>query len=246
MTATVMLLLLPAAVFGQAFDVTSVKPDKQAMDPSRRSELECSPGGRFVSRGNLLIQPIMFAWNVPGLQVSGIPGWAAMAGISDGYFEIEGRAGGPVTLGQCRLMVQALLADRFKLKVHHETKKISVYALVMGSRKLKLKEADPARPGRGARINGKETLRGWTTAYLADVLSVTTQLTDRRSVVDRTGLKGVYDFDLQFDPNPNPLAHHEQPDVFIAVQEQLGLKLEERKEPFDIIVVDHMEKPSKN
>jgi hypothetical protein len=54
-------LLLPAAVFGQAFDVTSVKPDKQAIDRSRRSELECSPGGRFVSRGNLLIRPIMYA-----------------------------------------------------------------------------------------------------------------------------------------------------------------------------------------
>jgi uncharacterized protein (TIGR03435 family) len=169
-----------------------------------------------------------------------------MAGVSDGYFEIEGRSAGPVTLDQCRLMVQALLADRFKLKIHHETKKISVYALVVAGRKPKLKEADPARPGRGARINGKETLRGWTTAYLADVLSVTTQQTDRRSVVDRTRLKGLYEFNLEFDPNPNPLAHHEQPDVFVAVQEQLGLKLEERKEPFDIIVVDHMEKPSAN
>jgi uncharacterized protein (TIGR03435 family) len=122
-----------------------------------------------------------------------------------------------------------------------------VYALVVGKSRPKLKEADPARPGRGARINGKETLRGWTTAHLADVLSITTQQTDRRSVVDRTGLKGVYEFDLEFDPNPNPLAHHEQPDVCIAVQEQLGLKLEERKEAFDIIiVVDHMEKPSAN
>ena len=119
-----------------------MKPDKQAMDRSRRSELECSPGGRFVSRGNLLIQPIMFAWNVPGLQVSGMPGWAAMAGVSDAYFEIEGRSEAPVTLDQCRLMVQALLADRFQLKVHHETKEISVYALVVG--KAEVEGSDPS------------------------------------------------------------------------------------------------------
>jgi uncharacterized protein (TIGR03435 family) len=77
-----LLLLLPVAIFGQSvFDVTSVKPDKQAMGPSRRGELACSPGGRFVLLGNLLIQPIMFAWNVPGSQVSGIPGGAAMYGV---------------------------------------------------------------------------------------------------------------------------------------------------------------------
>jgi uncharacterized protein (TIGR03435 family) len=253
-----LLLLLPVAVFAQsvvpAFAVTSVKPDKTD-DFSRRSVLECSPGGRFVSRGNLLIQPIMFAWNVPGMQVSGMPGWAALAGLSGAYFEIEGRSEGPVTLDQCRLMVQVLLADRLKLKIHHETRKISVYALVVGGRKPRLKEADPSKPGAGARINGspmrvapdgREMLLGWTTAYLAEALTPTTRMLDGRSVVDRTGLKGVYEFNLQFDPNPNFLAHHELPDVFVAVQEQLGLKLEERKEPFDIIVVDHMEKPSAN
>jgi uncharacterized protein (TIGR03435 family) len=252
---TALLLLLPAAVFGQAFDVTSVKSDKQAMDPSRRSELECSPGGRFVSHGNLLIQPIMFAWNVPRLQVSGMPGWAAMAGLAGAYFDIEGRPEVPVSLDQCRLMVWVLLADRFKLKIHHETKRISVYALAVGRGRPKLKEADPSKPGAGARINGrpmrnapdgKETLAGWTMASLAEALTPTTQLTDGRSVVDRTGLKGVYEFNLQFDPNPSPFAHHDQPDVFIAVEEQLGLKLEERKEAFDIIVVDHMERPSEN
>jgi len=154
-------------------------------------------------------------------------------------------------------MVQALLADRFKLKIHHETKAISVYALVVGKTRPKLKEADPSKPGAGARINGrpmriapdgKETLLGWTTAYLADALTLTTQQLDRRRVVDRTGLKGVYEFNLQFDEFPNVGfgRPHDQPDVFIAVEEQLGLKLEARKEPFDIIVIDHLEKSSEN
>ncbi len=250
----VLFLLLPAAVIAQTFEVTSVKPGGPR-DPSRHSELECTPGGRFVSRGNLLIQPIMFGWNVPGMQVLGIPGWA-LYGSSDPYYEIEGRSEAPVALDQCRLMVQALFADRFKLKVHHETKEISVYALMVGKGGPKLKEADPAKPGAGARMNGrpmriapdgKETLLGWTTAYLADALSLTTLQLDSRRVVDRTGLKGVYEFNLQFDEFPNPaIGRHDQPDVFIAVEEQLGLKLEERKEPFDIIVVDHMEKPSAN
>jgi uncharacterized protein (TIGR03435 family) len=94
--------------------------------------------------------------------------------------------------------------------------------------------------------DGKEILLGWTTAALAEALTPATRMVDGRSVVDRTGLKGVYEFNLQFDPNPNFLAHRDLPDVFIAVEEQLGLKLEGRKEPFDIIVVDHMEKPSEN
>lgn len=253
MTAALFLVLL-AQSLSPAFGVTSVKPDKQAIDRSRRSELDCSPGGRFVSHGNLMIRPIMFARDVPGLQVSGMPGWATMVGVSNAYFEIEGRAEAPVSLDQCRLMVQALLADRFKLKVHHETKTISVYALVVGKGGPKLKEGKDG--GTGARMNGrlmriapdgKETLQGWTTGYLADALTLTTQQIDGKRVVDRTGLKGVYEFNLQFDEFPNPaFGHHDQPDVFIAVEEQLGLKLEERKEPFDIIVIDHMEKPSAN
>jgi uncharacterized protein (TIGR03435 family) len=194
----------------------------------------------------------MFAWNVPSLQISGIPGWA-LAGSSDAFYEIEGRSEAPVAPDQCRLMVQALLADRFKLKVHHETKAISVYALVVGKAGPKMKEPDPSRPGLGARMNGRqkriapdgqETPLGWSTGYLADALTLTTLQVDGRRVVDRTGLTGVYEFNLQFDEFPRGL--HDLPDVFIAVQEQLGLKLEERKEPFDIIVVDHVEKPSKN
>ncbi len=103
--------------------------------------------------------------------------------------------------------------------------------------------------GRPMRIapDRKETPLGWSTAYLADMLTLTTQQLDGRRVVDRTGLKGVYEFDLLFDEFSNPaFGRHDQADVFIAVQEQLGLKPEERKEPFDIIVVDHMEKPAEN
>ena len=227
----VLFLLLPAAVFAQTFDVTSVKPGGPR-DPSRRSELECTPGGRFVSRGNLLIQPIMFAWNVPGIQVSGMPGWA-LYGSSNAYFEIEARSGAPVTLDQCRLMVQALLADRFQLKVHHETKEISVYALVVAKGGPKLKEATskpgPAPDERAAdahRARWKETLLGWTTVP-RDALTLTTQQLDRRPVVDRTGLKSIYEFNLQFDefPNPNPaFGHHDQPDVFIRGPGAVGLE----------------------
>ncbi len=83
--------------------------------------------------------------------------------------------------------------------------------------------------------------------YLADALTFTTQQLDGRRVVDRTGLKGVYEFDLMFDEFPNPdFGRHDQPDVFIAVEEQLGLKLEEQREPFDFVVIDHIEKPSEN
>ncbi|HEY6345558.1 MAG TPA: TIGR03435 family protein [Bryobacteraceae bacterium] len=256
-------LLLSGAVWGQpaapAFDVTSVRVNKRAHvpqvgQPPPRDRFGCS-GNRFESIDNLLWRPIAWAYNVRFFQVSGMPRWAE--GSPEAFFDIQAVTEAPVSVEQCRVMVQTLLADRFKLVVHRETKELPVYALVLGKNGSKLKEAsdlDPSTPepvGGFVRIE-KSTTRvsvRWSMAQLVDWLSLSTTRIDQRNVVDRTGLKGIYEFSLMYELFPEVaerLGRHDKPDVFTAVQEQLGLKLESRNEPFEVVVIDHLERPSEN
>lgn len=239
-----------------SFDVTSVKPRIMPAFGSgqRRMQFGCSPGGRFFSTGYLLIKSISWAWNVDEFHVSGLPAWTD-ARSRDAYYDIEATAGKPVTTDECKMMVRAMLADRFRLAAHQEKKLLSVDALVLAKGGAKLKKADPSRPGSGVVFNGHsvparpedgESTRGITMAQLAALLSYTTGKIDGRLVIDETGLEGRYEVHLDFDQFPTGLFGHDKPDVFNAVQQQLGLSLQERKRPFEVIVVDHMEKPTGN
>jgi uncharacterized protein (TIGR03435 family) len=167
---------------------------------------------------------------------------------------------------QIPLMLQTLLADRFKLTLHRESKVLPVYALVVGKSGPKLKEAEAVGGMRmsmgpkGLQLSGKVSL-----TMLVDALS---RFTDR-PVIDMTELKGTYDIDLSFKPEggpggpgffgpggPGPGGDGERksppdsmdtPSIFTAVQETLGLKLEGRKSPVDILIIDHAEKvPTEN
>jgi uncharacterized protein (TIGR03435 family) len=140
-------------------------------------------------------------------------------------------------------MLQALLADRFKLKVHHINKDLPVYNLVVGKNGPKLKES-----GAGAKFSmvtrtGKQSNR--ITASHATMTNLLSQLYFAgRPVFDKTGLTGAYDFEIEFaDPSATDSS---SPSLFTAVQEQLGLKLEPGVAPFDTIVIDHAEKPDAN
>jgi uncharacterized protein (TIGR03435 family) len=147
------------------------------------------------------------------------------------------------------LMIKNLLADRFQLAIHRETKDVSGYNLVVGKDGAKIrvvKETDPP-PARAQR--GPPTLPGaqrvymrTTMTYVALMLGVIT----RRPVVDRTGLTGVFAFELEFAPPDRPVGDSSAPSVFTAVQEQLGLKLESAKVPAEIVVIDGAQKPSEN
>src|SRR5262249_41996432 len=155
--------------------------------------------------------------------------------------------------------LQTLLTDRFKLAVHREQKLMPAYALVAGKNGPKLHEAD-AEAGlrismgpKGRQLNGKVSL-----ARLADALSNWVD----RPVLDMTGIKGIYDIDLEWTPDEGqpgapvlapggeagrPEVGRDGPSIFTAVQEKLGLKLEGRKSPAEIIVVDHAERaPTEN
>jgi uncharacterized protein (TIGR03435 family) len=158
-------------------------------------------------------------------------------------------------------MLLPVLQDRFNLKYHHETREMTVYVLTVAKGGLKLKEA-PVQTGEkhsGVRMNGPGDFQGENVKiqFLGHVLSEQPEL--GHTILDKTGLTGSYDFHLQWTPaqtgpiGPDNSASGSsaapdtnKPDLFTALQEQLGLKLESQKGPVDVIVIDHIEKPSAN
>jgi uncharacterized protein (TIGR03435 family) len=156
-------------------------------------------------------------------------------------------------------MFHQILVERFGLKFHHETRELPVYALVVAPGGLKMKASPPrpedvngipSDPGVLNSGHGKETGLGALMEFLAEDLSDALG----RKVVDKTGLTGRYDFDLRWTPDDSAAATAGSaatgvaagPSLFTAVQEQLGLKLEPVKAPVDVVVIDHLEKPSEN
>jgi bla regulator protein blaR1 len=149
---------------------------------------------------------------------------------------------------QIALMEQSLLADRFKLKVHFETRDLPIYTLVIAKGGPKLAPAKEGEPTRLSALNGQLT----ATAVTIDQFAHSPFLfpaTHGQQVIDQTGLKGAYDFTLSYSPEqpatPDAPAETDPP-MFTAIQQQLGLKLVPSKGPVEVIVIDHIEQPSAN
>jgi uncharacterized protein (TIGR03435 family) len=164
---------------------------------------------------------------------------------------------GTPTMDQVRLMLQTLLESRFNLKAHRETREMQVYALVTGKSGPKLKEVESAddpllnfgNEGRGAQFTFSNAPVEFLIRQLPRMPGVD------RPVLDKTGLSRHYDFklyisDFQLSLNAEhrgiPAADAEGPSIFTALQEQLGLKLESQKAPVEVLVVDHVDRPSGN
>jgi uncharacterized protein (TIGR03435 family) len=165
-------------------------------------------------------------------------------------FDIEAKAEGDAapTPDEFRHMLQSLLADRFKLDVHHEMEEMQVFALVVGKSGPKFKESAPDALGSGHHgMNGRNQIMALSKATMEDIVRHL-PLYVGRPVVDKTGLTGTYDirleatpsFRISHDPNPGDIS------IFDAVQQQLGLKLVSQKAMTDVLIVDHVEKPSGN
>ena len=268
-----------------SFEVASVRENKSDEENYSNFPLNSGPqydsiGGLFVARNMLLLQYIVFAYKPNMFQIqefrSKLPDWTRSS-----HFDIQARASGSPTKDDMRLMMQSLLADRFQMRVHHETREVSVFALVLAKPgqtgpnlqphpvddpeclKTQLPKsvagAYPVACGAGAsiapRIEGDMATAGYnvTMEWVANALGGTANIVDR-PVIDRTGLTGNYDFKVEFAPEPNnsaqagAVAQDEPggPSFADALKKQLGLKLVLQKMPIDIVVIDHLERPSEN
>lgn len=269
--------LWPIAVFAQTpspgpvFDVASIKP---APPDARGTSLLFQPPNGLKMKNAPVRMLIAFAYDVRDFQISGGPGWVsterfdilANAGESPGAEkaadDIRQATDSQRTAKQdeMRARVRALLADRFELKTHVETREGSIYALVVAKNRAKLRDAVTRPDGRGGMQGGRGRLRGMgaTVGMLVNFLS--TQL--GRPVSDQTALTGKYDFELEWTPDATqagPLRDGLPPDLdntppndssgptlFTAVQEQLGLRLVSQKGQVETLVIDSVEKPSEN
>jgi len=224
-----LVLILPMAA-QSTFEVASVKHS----DPGHVGAQIYSPGpGRLTVLTATLKDLLQFAYNVRPSQIQGGPSWTD----SEAY-DITAKAPAPTGNDEVRRMLQALLADRFQLTVRRETRELGVYNLVPDKKGPRLEEVSAA--GRGVGLQeGTMNAFGADMATLANVLSRHVD----RVVIDRTGLKGFYNFSLKWtadDGDPAGAA------LFAALQDQLGLKLEAAKAPVEVLAIDRAERPSQN
>ena len=239
-----------------AFEVASIKPN---VSGAANRTIHPTPGR--LSIFNLTLKDLVrYAYQVRDFQVSGGPSW-----INSDQYDIEAKAEGNPSQDQMRLMLQALLQDRFELALHHDTKELPIYELTVAKGGLKLQPLkpgdcmtydpnNPPEPGHknsdfcGNLSNGRGSFDG-TSASMADVASMLSYPLGR-TIVDKTGIEGKFRVHLTFAPDEvagGPAASPDAgPSIFTALQEQLGLKLESAKGPVEVLVIEHVQKPSEN
>ncbi|MEP6962580.1 MAG: TIGR03435 family protein [Acidobacteriota bacterium] len=233
------------------FEVTSVKPNKSGV---RRYDIN-PKGNRFVATNVSLWVLVEWAYQMEEFRISGGPAW-----LKSDRFDIEANAEKNVSMEQFRVLLQPLLADRFHVQLHRETKEFPIYNLAVAKGGPKLKAAQcvgtpsPANPCGGFSGTSRGTLVGRAASIAAFATTLSGIL--GRSVRDNTALKGMYDFDLSWTPDETarqgtgdpdaPPADINGPSFFTAVQEQLGLKLESAKGPVEVLMIDHAEQPAEN
>jgi hypothetical protein len=217
------------------FEVASVKrhplPGIMGMLPGMRPVPFMSSGSRFMDYGVTIQQIIMQAFDFKDYQVLGLPNWAKLVWAKSGgeYYDIDARCPSDTqTNTELREMLQSLLAERFQLRFHRETKELPVYALIIAKGGVKSQEV----PG------------GGTTVYR--LLQNLSMFLDR-PIVDHTDLPGQY----AFAQLPGLNRAREDPmtavsEISAILEDRVGLKLEPRKESASVLMVDHVERPSSN
>jgi uncharacterized protein (TIGR03435 family) len=244
-----------------AFEVSVVRLNKTG-DSGSHSNFQ---DGRFTATNVLLKNVLHYqAYGVPELRILGGPKW-----INSQRFDIEAKTDSTIAEELRKLgrdegravrqeMFQKLLADRFKLAVHWETRTLPIYALVVARQGSKLEPAKQSDHSSGTSAGyGSFTARNLALDEIAQAL--TQELSDElgRPIVDKTGIQGRYDATLKWAPDKDPdprsggaassaPAADAEPALFTAIQEQLGLKLESAKGPVKVLVIDHVEMPSEN
>jgi uncharacterized protein (TIGR03435 family) len=238
-------LLACRAVHGQPavqFEVASIKPS--SADGSNVSSGGKSGQGRLTMSNVTLKRCIMGAYGVGPNQIMGGPKW-----LDSDRYEIVAKAEEPVGDATLMTMLQALLAERFKLAIHREARTIEAFVLEVAKNGPKLAKAEQEESST-QNSRGLIDARKITMDRFAEVLSRQMDL----PVVNRTGLEGSFNLKLEwtpesrrpFKPGASDAAIDSGPSIFTAIQEGLGLHLRSQKTPVDVLVVDHAEKPSEN
>lgn len=241
------MLVAPLALWAQQFEVASVKP---SAPDARGNTFNFTPGGGLTILNATFRTILQTAYDVAGFQIQGGPSW-----MNSDRFDIfaksesgEAPAGHatPGAIQQTRLKLQALLADRFRLKAHREKRELPIYALAIGKNGPKLTEAAGPTSGPAGMHMACGQMTGTGTTMENFARSLTREL--GRPVEDRTGLPAKYNFQVNWTPDNGPCqdSSSDLPSIFGALQGQLGLKLESTKGPVEIVVVDSVEKPAAN
>jgi uncharacterized protein (TIGR03435 family) len=238
----------PLASAQPAFDVDSVRPTMGFMVPQFKTD-----PGMLVTRSQTLKVLIEQAYGVSALRIFGGPGW-----LDSDRFDIEAKADGSHTRGEILQMLQTLLANRFKLSFHRELRELSVAALTLAKGPQALQpvdETDPPDPLLGP--HGVRSAAGVIgVGFKGQRMSMqllSNALSGRLDeiVVDQTGLPGEFDFEVAMPLDPdasNPAVPEREimQRLFRNLVAKLGLKLESRKAPVEVLVLDHAEQPSPN
>jgi uncharacterized protein (TIGR03435 family) len=242
-----------------AFEVSTVKLNKSGSGNSGTNFKD----GRFTAT-NVPLKNLMeySAYGIPQPRILGGPNW-----LDSERFDIEAKMESAAAerlkalsrdqrRGEMQAMYQQLLADRFKLAVHWETRELPVYALVPAKKGPNLQETkNPPGDSGTSSGNGMISDKGLTLTEFAESLTQELSTELGRVVIDRTGIQGRYDLALKWMPDTGAdatsgdtdrSASDAGPSIFTAIQEQLGLKLESAKGPVKVLVIDHVEMPTEN
>jgi len=250
-----MLSICSAQTAPPSFEVTTIRPNRSGAE---QNAVFFQPG-RFVAQNATVKMLVAYAYALKDFQISGGPSW-----IDSERFDITAKEDESVSIGrqklpwkqyreQLGLMVQAMLADRFHLRVVHQPKEASILELVTapgGSKLVHSAHTGYEADFRGHR--GQLIATGVSIVQLADVLSWMPEVGSRK-VVDRTGIEGTFDLTLRWSwertaegGEPPETVQPDAPSMFTAVQDQLGLRLRATKGPVDYLVVEQVEQPSEN
>jgi len=264
--ALAVLWCVGAAAFAQApagptFDVASIKPSTSA---SLDGAFRVSPG-RFTVEHLSLREIIRFAFDVRPFQMAGAPGWSEST-----IYDINAvmPADADRDEGRVRVMLQNLLTERFQLRVHREQRELPMYALVLARKDgalgpqlmpsqtdcVRWRAENPPQPGRipadCSGLTSRSRIRGSSTTMPQLARSLENLV--ERPVADRTGLQGGFTFDVRWMLTGEPtlgsvaVGAADLGSLLTALEEQLGLKLQATRGPVDVVVIDHVERPSEN
>jgi bla regulator protein blaR1 len=225
-----------------SFEVASIRPNNSE---NRSSDFSTNATGRFNATNVTVKSLLITAYKLQEYQLVGGPPW-----LGTDRYDIVAKPEEKASADEVLEMIKTLLAERFKLRLHHETRELPVYALFVGKNGSKMKASSTDGNDNHSSNVRRGMMTGQNLPLEMFVIILSNQLD--RPVVDRTGLAGNFDLRLEWSPEASrPSAEGvgtvtSGPSIFTAIQEQLGLRLEATKGPVEVIVIDSVERPSEN